>query len=429
MKTIFKNIIKENQDFEVSNILSRNISNSIPLDINIIISLIGARRSGKTYILYDLINKIKKQGVSKDKIVFINFEDERINVQQKDLDLIIQAYQEIYTNNDLREVYFFFDEIQNVKGWEKFVRRIFDTKSRKIFITGSNSKLLSTEIATELRGRTVSYSVFPYSYNEFLLTQKAPFDLNTQAKRSLILNLTEKYMYDGGFPELINFDTRSRYKILQQYFNVMIYRDIVERYKISNPEVLKFFIKKLFASVTSPFSINKIYNDLKSMGYKISNKYLYEYADYCKSVFITQEISRFNFSEIKQIKSDKKAYAIDTGLLSAIDFKVSKNNGKLFENMTVMEFLKLEKEVFYFKDKYECDLIVKDKEELNAVQISYNLSDSETKERELRGLKNACNYLKIDKGTIITFDEEAVMNYKGIEVQILPFYKFFGNFK
>ncbi|RLD54200.1 MAG: ATP-binding protein [Bacteroidetes bacterium] len=429
MKTIFKNIIKENQDFEVSNILSRNISNSIPLDINIIVSLIGARRSGKTYILYDLINKIKKRGVSKDKIVFINFEDERINVQQKDLDLIIQAYQEIYTNNDLSEVYFFFDEIQNVKGWEKFVRRIFDTKSRKIFITGSNSKLLSTEIATELRGRTVSYSVFPYSYNEFLLTQKAPFDLNTQAKRSLILNLTEKYMYDGGFPELINFDTRSRYKILQQYFNVMIYRDIVERYKISNPEVLKFFIKKLFASVTSPFSINKIYNDLKSMGYKISNKYLYEYADYCKSVFITQEISRFNFSEIKQIKSDKKAYAIDTGLLSAIDFKVSKNNGKLFENMTVMEFLKLEKEVFYFKDKYECDLIVKDKEELNAVQISYNLSDSETKERELRGLKNACNYLKIDKGTIITFDEEAVMNYKGIEVQILPFYKFFGNFK
>ena len=429
MKTIFKNIIKENQDFEVSNILSRNISNSIPLDINIIVSLIGARRSGKTYILYDLINKIKKRGVSKDKIVFINFEDERINVQQKDLDLIIQAYQEIYTNIDLREVYFFFDEIQNVKGWEKFVRRIFDTKSRKIFITGSNSKLLSTEIATELRGRTVSYSVFPYSYNEFLLTQKAPFDLNTQAKRSLILNLTEKYMYDGGFPELINFDTRSRYKILQQYFNVMIYRDIVERYKISNPEVLKFFIKKLFASVTSPFSINKIYNDLKSMGYKISNKYLYEYADYCKSVFITQEISRFNFSEIKQIKSDKKAYAIDTGLLSAIDFKVSKNNGKLFENMTVMEFLKLEKEVFYFKDKYECDLIVKDKEELNAVQISYNLSDSETKERELRGLKNACNYLKIDKGTIITFDEEAVMNYKGIEVQILPFYKFFGNFK
>ncbi len=429
MKTIFKNIIKENQDFKVSNIFSRNISNSIPLNINIIVSLIGTRRSGKTYILYDLINKIKKQGVSKDKIVFINFEDERINVQQKDLDLIIQAYQEIYTNNDLSEVYFFFDEIQNVKGWEKFVRRIFDTKSRKIFITGSNSKLLSTEIATELRGRTVSYTVFPYSYNEFLSTQKAPLDLNTQTKRSVILNLTEKYMNDGGFPELINFDTRYRYKILQQYFNVMIYRDIVERYKISNPEVLKFFIKKLFASVTSPFSINKIYNDLKSMGYKISNKYLYEYADYCKSVFITQEISRFNFSEIKQIKSDKKAYVIDTGLLSAIDFKVSKNKGKLFENMTVMEFLKLEKEIFYFKDKYECDLIVKDNEELNAVQISYILSDSETKDRELRGLKDACNYLKINKGTIITFDEEYTINYKGIDVQVIPFYKFFGIFK
>ncbi len=426
MKQVLKDIILENQGFMVSEIINRDLS--IPLDLGIIVSIIGTRRCGKTYILYDLINKLYKKKVAKENIVFFNFEDERLNIKHSELDLILQSYQELFPNISLGDVYFFFDEIQNVQGWEKFVRRVFDTKSKKIFITGSNSKLLSTEIATELRGRTISYTVFPYNFNEFLRSKYSNLVINTQANRSKIINLSEQYLFGGGFPELVNFDVRTKQKVLQQYFNVMIYRDIVERYKISSPEILKFFIKKLFASITVPFSINKIYNDLKSMGYKISNKYLYEYADYCNSVFITQEISRFSFSEIKQVKSDKKAYVIDTGLLHAIDFKISENKGKLFENMVIMEMLKNEKEIFYFKDKYECDIIVKDQNHFNAFQICYAVSDASTKERELKGLYNACIYLKLTNGIIITFDHEEELIYKNIAVKIVPFYKYFGRY-
>ncbi|MFO7879944.1 MAG: ATP-binding protein, partial [Bacteroidales bacterium] len=373
-------------------------------------------------LLYHLVEQLKKQGISSENIVFINFEDERLRLDQTDLDLIMQAYQELFPNVNLQETYFFFDEIQNVPGWEKFIRRIYDTKTKNLFLTGSNSKLLSTEIATELRGRTVSYTIYPFSFAEFAKVQNGPENLNTQASRAKMLNLAERFLFEGGFPELTRFDRPFKTKILQEYFNVMIYRDIVERYSVSNPEVLKFFIKKAFAAVTVPLSINKTYNDLKSMGYKISNKYLYEYMDYCNAVFLTQSINKFNYSEIKQTKSDKKVYVIDNGLLTAIDFNISENRGKLLENMVALEFMKQDHKLFYFKDQTECDFIIQDNinHSLNPVQVSLTLNQPETRSHEIKGLLNACNHLKTNKGTIITFDEDETISEEGVEIKVIP---------
>jgi len=425
MKAKIKDIILENQNIEFPHTILRDII--IPLDLDIIISIIGARRSGKTYILYQKIAELIKLGINKEQILFLNFEDERLTLNVENLDQIIQAYTELYPENNIKDTYFFFDEIQNVKGWEKFVRRIFDTKSRHIFITGSNSKLLSTEIATELRGRTVTYTVYPLSLSEYLDFNKVEKTLYPQKNKSKVIHYTQKFLKEGGFPENIFFDKQIQLRILQQYFNVMIFRDIVERYKISNIETLKFFIKKIFAGITKPFSINKAYNDLKSLGYKISNKYLYEYIDYCNSVFISQSINKFDFSEIKQAKSDKKTYIIDNGLLSAIEFSVSENNGKLLENMVAMEFLKAGKEIFYFKHKKECDFIVKEKNNFLPVQVAYEINNNETKQRELKGLIEACNYLRVNKGIIITFDTEEKFIHKNIEVSVIPVYKYFLN--
>ncbi len=423
MKATIKNIILDNQGLDFPVIVSRKIA--IPTDLEMIVSLIGARRSGKTYILYDLIKKLLKKGVKKEQILFINFEDERLNLTQETLDLIIQAYTELFPELALKNCYIFFDEIQNVKGWEKFVRRIYDTISRHIFITGSNSKLLSTEIATELRGRTISYTIYPLCLSEFLDFNKIDKKLNPQNNRSRIIHYTQKFMINGGFPETVFHNEVIQIKILQQYFNVMIFRDIIERYKVANSEALKFFIKKIFAGITKPFSINKAYNDIKSLGYKISNKYLYEYYDYCNTVFISQSINKFDFSEIKQAKSDKKAYIIDNGLLSSIEFSVSENKGKLLENMVALEFLKAGKELFYFKKNYECDFIVKEKNKLLPVQVAYVIGDSNTKSRELRGLLEACKYLNQKAGTIITFDEEDEFTHKDIKVNVVPVYKYF----
>lgn len=424
MKEILKDIIREYQYEKLPEVIFRDIE--IPLNLNKIISIIGARRSGKTYVLYQTILNLLKSGITKEQILFINFEDERLSLNAKNLDQILQAYQELYPDTNLRDVYFFFDEIQNINGWQKFVRRVFDTKSRHLYITGSNSKLLSTDIATELRGRTIPFKVFPLSFFELLKHKNINTTIKTQQDKNRIIHHARKYLFHGGFPEIVNIDNdKIRQKILQEYFNVMIFRDIIERYKISNPEMLKFFIKKIFASVTKPFSVNKAYNDIKSLGYKVSNNYLYQYQDICDAIFLTQSVSKFDYSEIKQAKSDKKTYIIDTGLLSAIEFSVSKNIGKLFENAVCMEFKKKEIPVFYYRDNYECDFIIEENKSYTPVQVSYSIENDETKKRELRGIYEACTYLNITHGTIITFEQEERINYKGIDIDIIPFYKYF----
>lgn len=423
MKSTIKNIILEYHNTELPQFERRNIN--IPINLNIIITLIGARRSGKTYLLYQIIQELINTGCKKEQILFLNFEDERLSLNQQNLDEILQAYQELYPETETKNLYLLFDEIQNVPGWEKFIRRIYDTKTRHIYITGSNSKLLSTEIATELRGRTLTFTIYPLSFNEYLKFNKVEPKLYPQQNKNRIVSYAIKYMLEGSFPETIYFDPRYRIRLLQQYFNVMIFRDIIERYKVSHPETLKFFIKKIFANVTKPFSINKAYHDLQSMGYNISNKYLYEYFSYCNNIFLTQSINKFNYSEIKQEKSDKKTYIIDNGLLSAIEFSVSENKGKLFENMVVMEFFKAEKHIYYFKDYYECDLVISEKESYKPIQISFALDNPETKERELKGIYEACKYLNTNKATIITFDNAELLSFKNIEVQVIPFYEYF----
>lgn len=426
MKDIIKNIILENQNTNLPPIIKRRLQ--LPINPKMIVSLIGSRRSGKTWLMYDMINNLLGDGLEKEKVLFINFEDERLMFDTGSLDLIIQAYSELFPIFDFKDVYIFFDEIQNVPGWQKFVRRIFDTKTRNIFITGSNSKYLSTEIATELRGRTISYRVFPLSFSEYLDFNKVEKQMYPQKNKSTIIHFAEKFITQGGFPETVFLEGKLRLKILQEYFNVMIFRDMVERYQISNVDTLKFFIKKIFAGVTKPFSVNKAYNDLKSMGYKISNKYLYEYFNYCNDVFLCQSISRFNFSEIRQAKSDKKTYIIDNGMLAAIEFSTSENRGKLLENMVFLEFLKAEKEIFYFKGLYECDFVVREENNLLPVQVTWSLEDKNTMEREIKGLAEACDYLGVKVGTIISFDQEEEIEYYDYHFSVIPFYKYFLHF-
>lgn len=403
MKEVFKTIILESQQRNFSEVKSRE--QNIPINVPLIVSLIGTRRSGKTYMLYDVIRKLRSYGVAKQNIIYINFEDERLQVDGSELDFILQGYYELYPKTKIEDCYFLFDEIQNINGWEKFVRRIFDSISKKIFITGSNAKLLSTEIATSLRGRTITYTVYPLQLKEYLYFQGVSVDFYNPQKKALMLNHTLNFIKNGGFPEVLSLDKPTQVKVLQSYYNTMIYRDIVERYKIADPLLLKYFIRKIIASVSKPLSINKIYKDLKSQGYKISNNYLYQFEEYCETIFLTIAVPKFDFSEIKQAKSEKKTYCIDTGLISSLEFSLSENLGKLFENMVLLELLKMGKEVFYFKDKYECDFIVKGDKQLQAIQVSFSIDDTETWEREIRGLLEACQKLNLQTGTILTFDK------------------------
>jgi predicted AAA+ superfamily ATPase len=421
LKDILKSVIVEFQQRELPSLKKRGLK--IDMDVPMVITLTGVRRSGKTYLLYHTISKLVAGGVPMENILFLNFEDERLSMQTTDLDLILQSYAELYPDKNLSACYLFFDEIQNVPGWEKFVRRVFDNYTRHIFITGSNARLLSTEIAGALRGRTITYTVYPLSFEEYLDFHGITYDAVNPSGRAKAIHHARQFVMHGGFPETIPFHDDVRMKVLQSYFNTMIFRDIVERYKINDVQVLKFFIKKLFANIGKPLSVNKIYNDLRSQGYKVSNNYLYEFEQYVYAVFLGIPVPKFSYSEIKQAKSEKKLYAIDTGLLSAVEFSMSENRGKLLENTVLLELVKAGHEVFYFKERYECDFIVREGTTLKAMQVAWQIEDDTTQKREIRGLVEACQKLNLQHGQVICFDHKKRIETEGVAIDFTPFHE------
>lgn len=253
----------------------RNRSLDVPLDMGKIVILVGPRRAGKTYCLFQLMDGLEKSGISRQEMLYINFEDERLDLEGEN-DLIFDAYRELYPEQDMSRVFLFLDEIQELPNWEKFVRRVTDTISRRVVLTGSNSRLLSREIATSLRGRGISFEILPLSFSEYLSFQDLPKDPPVSSKdRALVGRAFEEYCLWGGYPELVGMEQRFKAQVLQEYFNVMFYRDLVERYNVSDPALFKYLLKRLISSFTKDFSVNKLYNDLKSRGFSVGKDSLY----------------------------------------------------------------------------------------------------------------------------------------------------------
>ena len=425
MKEAIKSIIRDFHTSELKDSRPRRIQ--LPVDANTIISVIGVRRSGKTYLLYNTIKHLVSKGINIEKILYINFEDERLNLATDDLDLILQSYMELYPEYNLNSCYFFFDEIQNVDGWEKFIRRIYDTITKNIYITGSNSKLLSSEIATSLRGRTITYTLYPLNFKEYLDFNEVSHSYYGTMQKVNVLKNYDAFLKFGGFPEILDLPQDLKIKKLQNYFDTIIYKDLIERYEIGNPTILKYFLKKVLVQITKPLSVNKIYKELRSQGYKISNNVLYEYLDHINSTFAAILIPKFDFSEIKQIKSEKKAYSIDNGILTATNFSFSGNYGALLENMIALEFLKYEMDITYFKSNLECDFIVKSNLNYYPVQVGYSLLYSGTLDREIKGLIKACKYVNSRQGFIIANEYEDKIEKDDIKIDIIPAYKFMLN--
>lgn len=399
---------------------------AIPLDTEKIITLIGPRRSGKTSELLNIIQALFEQGIQKERIFYLNCEDERFDHTKEELNQAIMSYQFLYPDLDLSTCYFFFDEIQLFDKWDRFIRRLYDTVSKHLFLTGSNAKLLSKEIATELRGRSLSYSVLPLSFSEFCSFQK----LNTikrDTKNNIILyKALDQYLYFGGFPELLHYEEGIKIKILQEYFNVMFYRDLVERFNVKNVALLKFFIKRLISCATKEFSINKMYNDLKSGGYKIAKDSLYHFADHCEATYLVLSLKKYSSSIIHQELTEKKIYVIDNGLFNATNPKFSQDNGKLMEQAVFHHLLRESVELFFHKQKYECDFLVKEGFKITrAIQVSYDVSDKDTFQREVRGLHEACKTNDLTEGYIITYDEQKSFIYEGVQIHCIPILDFF----
>ncbi|MBN1279838.1 MAG: ATP-binding protein [Chlorobiaceae bacterium] len=421
-KETLKTIIR---DFHVSPLPTLNRrSRQIPVDTNKIIMLVGVRRSGKTSLLFNIISDLLQKGIPITTVLYINFEDERLDLKTEELDLLLQAWQELYPEMRIEECSFFFDEIQNIAGWDKFVRRIYDRGTRNIFITGSNARFLSSDIATTLRGRTISFEVFPLSFSEYLAFREVTPDLNSSHSVALINHHLQHYLDRGGFPEVIGYDDALRNRVLQEYFNVMIYRDLVERYEIKNLPALKFFLKRIVSSATKQFSVNKIYNELKSSGFRIGKNQLYDFLEGAVNIYLAQTLRKHSDSLVDRELGEKKVYVIDTGLLNALDFRFSDDTGKALEQAVFLELRRREKEIYFFREKAKCDFIVKQGTVITeAIQVSTTITDTQTRSRELRGLTECCTRFGLQHGVIITLDASEEFKYNGIAVTVTPLYR------
>lgn len=356
---------------------------------------IGVRRCGKSYFIHQKIRAILAEGVSLEQILYINFEDDRLlPMNQKQLGVLIDQFYTLYPENHKRQCYLFLDEIQNVEDWPLVVRRYFDSKKVRIYLTGSSAKLLSKEIASSLRGRSIATEIWPYSFEEYrlahdILTPHAPIG---KGKLDMLQKHLLDYFIIGGFPAVQSLHESDRRTILQGYVDTVVFRDIVERHSIQNPRLIKYLIKGLLKNIAAPFSINKFYHDIKNQGYPAGKDTLYQYMDYIEDAFLAFSVPLFDPSERRAQTAPKKIYAVDNGLVWASSLDIESKWGNLFENQIYLDLRREGKKVFHYKtsEGYEVDFVVQNLDgSFELIQVTWDMSDPETLEREERALRSA----------------------------------------
>jgi len=422
LRDVFKRLIVDFQEKEIGSIVPRDVK--IPLDSNKIVSLIGVRRCGKTFILYDTIAQLKKT-IDPKNIVHINFEDDRLYpIQLKNLDDLVEGYYELYPAKRKEKVYFFLDEIQNVDGWERFVRRIYDSLNISIFVTGSSSKLLGSEIATSLRGRTITYEIFPFSFREYLRFRRIDVNLHSSNSISYILNAFQDFIFEGGFPETIEKEGDIQSKILSDYIDLIIYKDVIERYGVKNTSLLKHLIKYSFTNMATLVSFTKLFKDLKSQGLKLSKDTLFEYFSYLGDAYALFSVPVFRRSVRDEQRNPKKIYAIDNGFKAVFDASLTDDFGKLYENIVFLHLRRQTKEVYYFKQNQEVDFYCMLNNRPMVVNVSYDIRDTKTRQREIAGLYEAMDYFHSGTGYLITKEDDQVIKENGKSIYIMPLWKY-----
>ncbi len=422
----YKKIIVQWQEFQIPEVFHRETG--ISMDHDFISTVTGPRRAGKTYLCFQKIRSLLKDGVKKDNVLYINFEDEKLlGAGAEDLDRLLDTFYELSDLNEKQKIYIFLDELQNVRDWDVWVRRLYDmNKNLKIVITGSSSKMLSREISTKLRGRIFNTEVFPLSFTEFLDWKGIPRDareISYSKKRFKIKKAFDSYLFGGGYPSILINENVPKETILQGYLQSMIFKDIVERYGIKEIKKLQILAKLLFESASHEISYSKLANKMKSLGFNISKNTVIEFISYFEDAYLFFQNMKYDYSLTKQLGSIKKIYCIDNGLLNAVSFKFSGEVGKLAENLVFIELKRRKADVFYHRKKHECDFLIREKDRVTgAIQVTTELNEKNYK-REIEGLLEAMNFHGLKEGTIITMDVEKEETIGNMKILFIPLWK------
>jgi len=427
MLKIIKSIIVDFQESELVTGVPRSLTvQSIPDKATV---CIGVRRSGKSTYMFQIMQRLLDKGISCQNILYINFFDDRLHdLQHGGLEKILEAYFSLYPEKkDKEKIFCFFDEIQVVSGWEIFIARLLRSEKCEVYITGSSAQMLAKEIATQMRGRALSWEVFPFSFTEFLDYKQIDSSARSTRNRFLIQNAFEEYWERGGFPEVRNVDEHLRIKIHQEYFNTILFRDLVERHDISHPKAVSDLAHWMANNIASQYSINNLFRYLKSLGHKLIKSAVSEYLEWFEDAYFFFSVPIFNASITKTNANPKKIYCIDHALVPSISSRILVNSGHLLENLVFLCLRRTFSSVFYYKTKNgrEIDFLVQSQGRSRMLfQVCESLSNSKTRDRELLALKEAMIELDLFVATIVTKNEEEVISCDGREINVLPAWRF-----
>lgn len=391
--------------------------------------VIGMRRVGKTWFCYQRMQELLLEGVPRERLLYINFEDDRLlPCKTEDFQSILDVYFSRFPALKDERCHFFLDEIQRVEGWEMFVRRLLDTENISVWVTGSSSKLLSREIATALRGRALSMEVFPLSFVEFLRFHEVevPTPRRFVAKtRAVLQNMSRQYLELGGLPE-IQFieDVETRRQILRNQVDVVLLRDIVERHGVTNLNALRRLIRHVMDSPATRFSVNKFYNTLRSQGVSCTKDSLYEYLGYLTDAYLVHQAPIRSPSEKVRQVNPRKIYVSDSGLLQADLSRMTEDRGAILENLVYVHLRRQgwHPEYVVTESGLEVDILLPSHKvaDRQIIQACWNLEDEATRHREVRALREAMKDLRLKTGTIVTWNEQKQIDP---DIEVVPAYR------
>ena len=392
------------------------IERDIVLEDNLNYVFVGLRQAGKSYLMYQRIHQLLKMGHTMDEIIYVNLDDERLyDIALEDLDLILQAH---YQLNDCKPI-IFLDEIQNIPHWEHFARRLANEQYR-VYLTGSNAKMLSSEVATTLGGRYMIQEVYPYSLSEYLKANELELQKNWEYDSAIVNHihrLFSNYFYYGGFPESVH--VREKRSWLSVLYQKIFLGDLIARYKIRNEVSLKLLVKKLSESINQPSSFNRLANIVSSAGQKIQTSTVIDYMQFMEESWLIFSMENYAAKFVEK-ESAKKYYFRDNGILNL--FLIDPETA-LLENRVAIELKKhFGDEVYFYNKNVEVDFYVPQHDWL--IQVTYSIANDDTREREISSLLKVAKHLQAKRLTIITYNEEQTISLdNGSTIEVIPLWK------
>jgi uncharacterized protein len=428
---VLQRIILDFQASELPRLTKRDMA--ITPIANMSFAVVGARRAGKTFRTYQFIRELRDRGVALENICRIQFHDPRLRtLSAVDLTQIDTAYFALFPDKRGREeVFFVFDEIHRVEGWEDYILYLLDGGMNKVLITGSTSKLLKGEVASGLRGKNFSRELLPFSFSEFARHYHVKPDTVSSAGVSNLLKLFQRYLRQGGFPGLLELDAGLHRDLLESYWDTMVLRDIIEAHPRDNINIVAFsrFAHALLARVSCPVTVNKIIVNLRKDGVRFSAETLYRYLHYLQEAYMLFSVEFFSTSEKVRSQNYRKVYAVDWALADAVVPAEGVDLTRQFENMVYLELRRRGYGLSYYRTRqgHEVDFVAVQKRGRSTArelyQACYTLDEPDVRQRELRAIIQTANYLKATRSRIITFNSEETITVEGVSVEVVPAWK------